>query len=61
MKCFYCEIGLETDDCYNIEVDPLEEINRLMVGHCPACKKDYQWTEKYKYTESVDLFLSDWE
>lgn len=57
MKCPHCMVELETDDCVDMDLVSNDKIKREIVGHCPECKREYQWSEEYRYTGSYDLFL----
>lgn len=40
--CPHCKTELEYDDTYDMEYNE-ESITLYQVGHCPKCKKGYQW------------------
>ena len=40
--CPHCKTELECDDTYDMECNE-ESITLYQVGHCPKCKKGYQW------------------
>ena len=57
MKCPHCNEVLEEDDCFDMDLISDSVIRRELVGHCPECNREYQWTERFEYQGSVDLFL----
>lgn len=58
MKCPHCNVMLEEDDCYDMDLVSDTVINREIVGHCPECEREYQWTERFEYQGSGDLVLT---
>ena len=40
--CPHCKTELERNDTYDMEFDE-DRIVLYQIGHCPKCKKDYQW------------------
>ena len=40
--CPHCCVELSHDDTFDMEYDS-EGIVLYSVGHCPSCKRDYQW------------------
>jgi hypothetical protein len=57
MKCPHCCVVLVEDDCFDMDLISDSVIRREVVGHCPECNREYQWTEIFEYQGSVDLFL----
>lgn len=57
MKCPHCCEVLEEDDCFDMDLVSDYVIKREIVGHCPECNREYQWTENFEYQGCADLFL----
>ena len=57
MKCPHCNVVLEEDDCFDMDFASDDIIIRELVGHCPECNREYQWSERFAYQGSADLFL----
>ena len=57
MKCPHCCVVLVEDDCFDMDFASDDIIIREIVGHCPECNRGYQWSERFEYKGSGDLFL----
>lgn len=54
MKCPYSKVELEIEDMYDVEHGD-EWCTEYFVGHCPECKKEFQWERKFKYYSEDNL------
>lgn len=52
-KCPHCNVSLDEDDCTDIEDEGSRLVKRL-VGSCPDCGREFQWSEFYDYVEASD-------
>ena len=59
-KCPHCSVEIETDDRIDIDVDDTF-VECKMVGHCPACDRNYQWFEVYEHIRTYGFALADYE
>lgn len=53
-KCPYCNTELEADESYDFSIEDDHTIDRV-AGHCPLCRKEFQWEEIYKYHSCKNL------
>lgn len=53
-ECLKCKVGLEFDETIDTCVDG-DVVEMETIGHCPKCRKKYQWTDIYHFTEFRDL------
>ena len=57
-KCSICNLLLEEIDAYDTEMDGNSIIVHI-VGECPLCEREYQWTEVYKYSHYENLCANE--
>lgn len=50
-KCPYCNVELTEDESYDLGVD-FSEVRDYVVGHCDNCEREFQWINKYIYSDS---------
>lgn len=48
-KCPICNSLLEEIDAYDTEMNGSSIVVHV-VGECPLCEREYQWTEVYNYS-----------
>ena len=48
LKCTKCGCDLETDDVMDMDHEG-SYISCFVVGHCPECGANYQWTELFEF------------
>ena len=67
-KCPICDIKLENDDTYDTHFDTYDthfdtDFNMTLtlnqIGHCPRCKRNYQWDERYVLTNKIIKGLNE--
>lgn len=54
-ECLKCKTELKFDDTINTWIDE-ENIEKRNLGYCPKCKKQYTWTDIYKYSLAKDIY-----
>ena len=52
--CPHCSEELVKDDCYNIDVED-NYITIYITGHCPMCKKEFQWVEGFNFAGADEI------
>ena len=57
IKCTKCGCYLETDDTIDFDHEG-SYISCSVVGHCPECGTDYQWTEYFEFDRISNLIES---
>ena len=58
LKCTKCGCELETDDTIDISHEG-SYIDCFVIGHCPKCNTNYQWTEYFEFDRIGYLIESD--
>lgn len=53
-KCPYCNVHLAEDETLDLGVD-FSEIREYVVGHCENCEREFQWTNRYIYSDSYGI------
>ena len=55
LKCPHDGATLAEDDCYDMTIWDNGTVVRYMNGHCSQCGKEFQWKERYKFTQYDEL------
>ena len=56
--CPHCNTELEYDGSYDMEYDE-DSIVLYQSGHCPKCRKDYQWQSSAHCTQWTTAELEE--
>lgn len=54
MNCPKCNYELKIDDMYDVEHGE-EMCIEQFVGHCPICKREFQWDRIFKVDKETNL------